>query len=150
VKKLVVLLMLFVAAGGCQLIGIHPSERTDPEDDFQHAATLMKSGNYQEAQSLYRRIITTSPLSPVAADAEYESAYLYVYADNPAKDYTLAVAGFEDFIKHHPNHLKIRDARNWAAALKAIVEAGKENEKLKKNIEQLKKLDIRHEERRRK
>lgn len=86
----------------------------------------------------------------MAPDAQFEVAYLQAAYDNPAKDFAQALAGFNEFLWRYPNHAKARDAENWRAVLKLILDMKKENDRLNKSIEQLKKLDIRHEERRNK
>jgi len=87
-------------------------------------------------------------LSPAAGDALFQAACLAAWYDNPRKDYALALQSFEDFLKRYPDHAKAQDARNWLELLKSILEARKENERLNRSIEQLKKLDIRYEEKR--
>jgi TolA-binding protein len=121
---------------------------TGPETDYRNAAAYAKERNYHEAITLYRRIAAEAPQSPEAADALFEVAYITAFYENPLKDYAQALLGFEDFLKRYPDHLKAPHARNWRAVLKVVLDARKENERLKKSIEELKKLDIRHEERR--
>ncbi len=144
------MLVMLAVPVGCVLQPPHETPTlTGPELEYQNAAALVKEKKYQEALAVYRGISTNSPQSPVAADAFFEAAYLLVFYDNPQKDYNQALSGFDEFIKRYPDHAKAEDAQNWRAVLKTILDTRKENERLLKNIEQLKKLDIRHEERRR-
>ncbi len=143
----VVMLVVFGVTEGCVLLP-KTAVMTEPEEEYQNAAALVKEKKYSEALALYREIAVDSPQSAVAADALFEAAYLQVFYDNPQKDYSQALSGFDEFLKRYPDHARAKDARNWRVALKAIVDAKKENEHLLKNIEELKKLDIRHEERR--
>jgi TolA-binding protein len=142
------MLVAFVMPAGCFIRPSWNGGLTGPESEYQDALNRVKEKKYQEALSICRKIASDSPQSPVAADAFYETAYLLVFYDNPQKDYNQALSGFDEFLKRYPDHAKAEDARNWRGVLKTILDARKENEHLIKNIEQLKKLDIRHEERR--
>ncbi|MGE5172952.1 MAG: tetratricopeptide repeat protein [Betaproteobacteria bacterium] len=151
--RLFIVLIALIVFPGCIPPTPPPSPPTEEptrlEVEYQNAAALVKEKKYQEAIAAYRAIVAESPQSPEAADALLEAAHLYVFYDNPQRDYAEAVAGFEEFLKRYPDHTKAQDARNWRAVLKTILDAKKENERLMKNIEELKELDIRHEERRR-
>ncbi len=147
--RLFIVLIALVVFPGCIPPSSPPArELTELDVEYQNAAALVKEKKYQEAIVAYRKIVAESPQSQEAADALFETAYLYVFSDNPQKDYGQALAGFDEFLKRYPDHAKARDARNWRVVLKTILDARKENEHLIKNIEELKKLDIRHEERR--
>jgi TolA-binding protein len=119
-----------------------------PEADYQRAASLIKEKRYQEAITAYRKIAAEAPSSPAAGDALFQAACLSAWYDNPRKDYAQALQAFEEFLTRYPLHARVQDARNWRDLLKTILEIKKENERLNRSIEQLKKLDIRHEERR--
>lgn len=123
---------------------------TGPEADYQNAAVLAKDKKYSEAIEAFRAIADGKPRSPFAADSLFEAAYLQAFYDNPQKDYTQALAWFEEFLKRFPKHDKSREAKNFRAMLKVIADTKKDNEQLRESIEELNKLDIRHEERRRK
>lgn len=150
--KRVLLLAIVITFYGCvpSTTPSIPAVLTDAEVDYQYARALVRGGNYHEALVVYQRILTTAPHSPQAADAEFDMAYLYVRNDFQQKDYHQALAGFEVFLQKYPQHVNVHEAKNWQVVLRSLFDSNKENERLKKNIEQLKKLDIRHEERRRK
>jgi outer membrane protein assembly factor BamD (BamD/ComL family) len=146
VRKVIACISL-IALVGCAIL---QPKKTGPEADYQNASRLIQEKKYEDAIAACRKVADSSPQSPVAADALYNAAYLNVFHDNPHKDFGQALAGFDEFLKRYPHHAKAQDARNWRSALKVIVEVRKENDRLNKKIEGLKKLDIRHEERRRK
>ncbi len=150
-RKVFALIMLvaFVLPAGCCIKPSWNGGLTESESEYQDALNKVKEKKYQEALELCRKIVSDSPQSPVAPDALFEAAYLQVMYDNPEKDYGQALSGFDEFLKRYPDHAKVEDARNWRGVLKTILDAKKENERLLQNIEKLKKLDIRHEERRR-
>jgi outer membrane protein assembly factor BamD (BamD/ComL family) len=142
----VLVLIAVILLSGCATTPV----ATGPEADYQNAAVFAKEKKYPEAIAAYRKVADDSPHSPLAADALFEASYLWAFYDNPQKDYAQALAGFDEFLKLFPTHAKARDVKNWRMVLKMIVDTKKENERLRKSIEQLNKLDIRHEERRRK
>jgi outer membrane protein assembly factor BamD (BamD/ComL family) len=119
-----------------------------PTSDYQNAAALAEKDKYPEAIAAYLKLADDTPHAPMAADSLFEASYLQAFYGNPQKDYAQALAGFEEFLKRFPKHAKAREAKNWRMVLKTIMDAKKENERLRKSIEELNKLDIRHEERR--
>jgi outer membrane protein assembly factor BamD (BamD/ComL family) len=123
---------------------------TGPETDYQNAAVFAKEKKYSDAIAAFRKIADEKPRSPFAADSLFEAAYLQAFYDNPQKDYAQALASFEEFLKRFPKHEKSSEAKNLRMILKTIVDTMKENEQLRTSIEELNKLDIRHEEMRRK
>lgn len=122
---------------------------TGPDKGFQDAAAFVKEKKYSEAIVAYKKIVAASPASALAADSLFELAVIRTLHDNPQRDYVQAIHAFEEFIRQHPGHGRTPEAQSWIYALRQVLDLKKENEHLKKNIEQLKRLDIRHEERRR-
>ncbi len=104
--------------------------------DLIAADNLAEQRKYTEAVTTYRKIIRNHPDSRWAADARFRLASTLTYHDNRHRNYTQALRQFELFLKSHPDHSKAKEARDWRQVLKTI--------------EQLKRLDIRHEKRRRK
>ncbi len=143
------MLVAFVLPAGCCIKPSWNGGLTESESEYQDALNRVKDKKYAEALAICRKIVSESPQSTVAPDALFEAAYLQVIYDSPEKDYGQALSGFDEFLKRYPDHAKAEDARNWRGVLKTILDAKKENERLLQNIEKLKKLDIRHEERRR-
>jgi len=121
-----------------------------PDAAYQAAAAAVQDKKYQEAVTTYNKILVESPHSDVAADALFQLAYVQIMHDNPQKDYAKALLHFDDFIRRYPRHARIPEAENLRFILRAIIDFRKENERLHKNIEELNKLDVQHEERRKK
>lgn len=107
------------------------------------ADNYFKKKEYANAASAYRKMLQETPDSPYALDARYGLAMTLVAADNPQKDYAQALHEFETFHNLYPEERRTPEVLNWIAVLKTL---GDRN----RSIEQLKQLDIRHEERRRK
>ena len=142
-KRSVRLLLLFLtlAVAGCGLV-------TQAGRDLANADALFEKGKYAEALDLYRKTLSLPHSAGRDAEARFAIASTLAFYDNPQKNYVQALEAFEEFLKRHPNHEKAAEALNWKHALKTLVEETRECEHLKKNIEQLKRLDIRHEEKR--
>jgi len=121
-----------------------------PDIELENAGRFIKEKRYNEALATYGRIVKQSRTSERGANALFASASARAFYDNPQKDYVLALREFDEFLRLYPNNEKARDAQNWRYFLETLLELKKENERLTTNIEQLKELDIRHEERRRK
>lgn len=124
--------------------------KADHDVDFENADRFFMEKKYSEAIAAYDKIAKDSPRSERGAQALYDAAFTHAFYDNPHKDYAVALQAFDEFLREYPNSEKASDAQNWRSILKMVQELKKENEHLTKSIEQLKNIDIRHEERRRK
>lgn len=142
--KRILVFIAVIALAGCVAF----KSPSVPDEDFQAAAAALKEKKYPEAVSAYKKILAESPQSERSADALFQLAYIQTLYDNPQRDYIKALQSFDEFIKRYSQHEKIQDAENWHAVLRTVLDLKKENDRLHKNIEQLKKLDIRHEEKR--
>lgn len=149
-QGLVLLAVIWLA--GCATITTAPTviTVTEPEKQFQDASLLVKEKRYKEATAAYSKIMADAADSPVAADALFELSLVSLYLDNPQRDTNQASRSFSDFVKRYPDHKRAGEARTWIAVFKNIQELKKQNEHLSESIEELQKLDIRHEEKRRK
>jgi len=141
-----ILLLAILGMSGCATMGALKG----PSKDMDDAALLVREKKFPEAVAVYKKIQLESPRTPLAAEAMYEAALLHASADNPQRDYQQAIRLFEDFLKQYHGNKRAHEARTWISQLKTIQDLKKENERLKMDIEQLKQLDIRHEERRKK
>lgn len=139
-----IILVLFLAAScwGCSVHGFLNSST------FPDAEALVKEKKYQEALAVYERTAKQASGTDRGGSALFSSAEIRVWYDNPNRDYTVSLQKFDEFLRQYPEHHKVREAQNWRHIIKTLLELKKENEQLIKNIEQLKRVDIRHEERR--
>ncbi len=141
-KYLLLAVLLTCCLTGCaRLLGTWDAE-------FRSADRLVAEKQYNKAIETYDRIAKESPGSERGAGALFAAAFTGAFYDNPHKDYSLALEKFDDFLRQYPDNKRATDAQNWRQLLKVVVELKKENEHLTTSIEQLKKIDIRHEERR--
>ena len=145
-NKLLLLFLCFsTALAGC----VH-SPTVLPTVQVENAGKLFNQRKYSEAVNTYRKILTASPAPApaVAAAAQYGIAFIFAYYDNPQRNYAQAIQELDEFLRLYAADSRVPEAQNLRFILKAYMEVKKENEHLNKSIEQLKKLDIRHEERR--
>jgi len=146
-RSITVLTLLAFFAGGCAGLLTGGREKV-PTLKSAEARQLQKDRKYPESIAAFQKIIEEYPNSDWAANSIYSIATAYVSAENPHKDYAQALIHFERFLNLYPQHERAADARNWRQAIKVILDAKKENERLLKNIEKLKELDMRQEQKR--
>jgi outer membrane protein assembly factor BamD (BamD/ComL family) len=120
------------------------------DSDLKDANRLVRERKFSEAVVTYGKIAKESAGTERGAQALFAEACTIAYYDNPNRDYAQALQKFDEFLRRYPDNRKAREAQNWRSLVKTVVELRKENERLTQNIEQLKKIDIKHEERRRK
>ncbi len=142
--KKVIILLAVIWLSGCATTSVV----NGPERQFQDAAVSVKEKRYKEAVAAYKKIMADSPDSPLAADALFQLALVYAHHDNPQRDYVQATRAFAEFVKRYPDNARAEEAQTWVSVLKAYQELKKKNESLGKSIEELKRLDIRHEQKR--
>jgi outer membrane protein assembly factor BamD (BamD/ComL family) len=136
-------------AGGCAgLFTSGSGDHTVPGRKSAEAIKLMEDYKYPESIAAFQKIVEEYPKSDWEANSIYSIATAYITAENPHKDYAQALIHFEKFLSLYPKHERAADARNWRQAVKMIIDSKKENERLLKNIEKLKQLDMRQEQKR--
>lgn len=148
-RYLSILILMAILFAGCA--GLFPGGQYDltvPATKSAEANKLLNEHKYPEAIAAYQKIIKEYPNSDGAANAIYYVATAFVSVQNPNKDYAQALTHFEDYLYKYPKHERAADAKNWRQAIKVILDTRKENERLLKNIEQLKQLDMRQEQKR--
>jgi outer membrane protein assembly factor BamD (BamD/ComL family) len=114
---------------------------TGPGREVYAANNLVENKKYGEAVSIYRKVLRDHPDALSAADARFALATTLAYYENPQRDYAQALQEFDEFVRLYPDDSRYRKAQNWRHVLRALHDS-------RKSIEDLKKLDIRHEEKR--
>jgi outer membrane protein assembly factor BamD (BamD/ComL family) len=144
-----------MACGGCA--GMRPDapeqqalqQANHPaRNKLMEAEKLAQEANYTEAVAAYRAVLQQHPNTEWAPEAKYGIALVCVSADNPQRDYTAAIKEFDEFLSLYPSDKRAAEAKNWRQILKVLLETKKDNDRLNKNIEKLKQLDVRQEEKR--
>lgn len=145
-------LIAILATTGCaRLTGVQGEESPESAvlELLANADMQAKSGKYADAAKTYKSVVQNYQNTQWAASAQYETAMIHLSAGNPQRDYALALAKLDEFISQNPNHARATDAKNWRQAIKTLLDLKRDNDRLNKNIERLKQLDMRQEEKRR-
>jgi outer membrane protein assembly factor BamD (BamD/ComL family) len=143
-KNLFILALLLLVAGCAGA----PAAKADHARSNQTAAAEALGKSYRDAMAKNQRIAAENPRSEAAAEARFQMAYILTLPDNPQRDYESALQAFDDYLRRYPRHPRFAEAQSWRAVLKAIVDLRAENVRLTKVIDQLKTIDIQHEEKR--
>ncbi len=139
---------LFISAG-CQTLGVEQkTEVSQPQPPIGDAKKLISERKYSDALTTLQKALHDGQYGASAPDIRYLIATVYVAADNPQRDYSQALVEFDEFLRLYPDHERAVEAKSWRHAIKLILEAKKENERLRKSIEGLKELDVRQEQKR--
>jgi len=119
----------------------------------ERSATMVARGDElaqkdpRAAHELYRSVLRDRPRDPVAPEALYRLALLYVAPDGPLHDYRAARTAFERLLTEYPDNPHAIEARAWSAALSELERTEAESAKLRANLERLKELDMEQERR---
>lgn len=148
-RAVLAIILTIATAGGCAQ---WPQSQRDGDprqiEKLAEAQKLQQDGRFAEALEAYKKILQEDPGSESAATAKFDAALILVSADNSRRDYAQAIVEFEEFISQFPQHRRAPEARSWRILLKTALDSKKENERLNKNIEKLKQLDLKQEEKR--
>jgi TolA-binding protein len=138
---------IFLILVGCaafkdasSMIGVSPLTR---------AQAFFDQGKYQEAIRVYRQIVDDDPSNRLAAEAQFRIGYTDSYFQNPKPDYAASVKEFQQVLDRFPKSQWADEAKNWIAILSQLIHQRAENQRLQKDLQQLMKLDIESEKRRR-
>jgi len=128
-----------------------PAPTPTPAPD--RSATMVARGDQlaqkdpEAAHELYRSVLRDRPRDPVAPEALYRLALLYVAPDGPLHDYRAARTAFERLLTEYPDNPHAAEARAWSVALSELERTEAESAKLRANLERLKELDMQQERR---
>lgn len=151
---IVILVIMTLGGSGCSMIcqsidGLEIRRKvTTASAKFVEAQRLIQNHKFTEAIAAYRQVIQEHPDTEWAPEAKYSIALAYVSAENPQRDYAVGIFEFDEFLSSYPQDPRAEEAKNWRTVLKAAIDTKKENDRLHKNIEKLKQLDVRQEEKR--
>lgn len=145
-------LIVSVALSACSLFSPTPdvTARSEADRMVREAEGQVRSGAYPAAARLFEEVIKRFPNSPVHDRALYGFARTLALSENSGHDYRQAHLYFDRLIREHPESVYAADARAWRGLLSAYLARTEETERLKQDIERLKKIDIEMERPRRK
>ena len=140
-----------VLLAGCA--SFRPERPPAPTPAPDRSATMVARGDQlaqkepQAAHELYRSVLRDCPRDPVAPEALYRLALLYVAPDGPLHDYRATRTAFERLLTEYPDNPHAAEARAWSVALSELERTEAESAKLPANLERLKELDMQQERR---
>jgi TolA-binding protein len=120
-----------------------------PDTTLRQAESLEQKKKFKEAAELYEKVAARDAGTDLGATALFSAGRVRSLQESPQKEYQRALQDFDEFVKTYPNSNRVGDALAWRALLRTILELKRENERLSTSIEELKRVDIQHEERRR-
>ncbi len=145
---MIIVLVLLSYLAGCARL---PQQQPQPVDaELVQADSLQHEKKYREALDIYEKVAKDSSGTERGAVALFSAGKVRLLFDSPQKEYQRALQNFDEFLARYPNDSLAADAQAWRTLLKTVLDLRKENEHLSKSIEELKRVDIRQEERRRK
>ena len=114
---------------------------------------LVAQGDYEAALEENQKVLSLSPDGPPADQALYNMGLIYAHPGNPKRDYVKSIAFFKRLIKEYPQSARAERAKIWVQliqegdnAKRAAATLTQENDKLKRMIEESRKVDIQIEE----
>ena len=143
------LILLVVLAGGLASCA-HLQPQPVQDADTRLAGSLVQEKKFKEAAELYEKVAARALGTALGAEALFSAARIRCQYDNPQKEYQHALQDLDEFLKTYPDSELAGDAQDRRSLIKTILELKKENERLSNSIEELKRVDIRHEEQRQK
>ena len=131
-----------------------------PQDEArQHllqAEKLLAQGEYEAALEENQKVLSLVGNNPPGDEALYSSGLIYAHPGNPKKDYVKSIVVFKRLIKEYPQGPRAEQAKIWVQVLqesenskRVAATVTQENDKLKRMIEESKKVDIEIEEKKR-
>ncbi len=132
--------------------------RTEPPqaEPRQHPVLLQRlvaQGDYEAALEENQKVLSLSPDGPPADQALYNIGLIYAHPGNPKRDYVKSIASFKRLIKEYPQSPRAERAKILVQliqesenAKRAAATLTQENDKLKRMIEESRKVDIQIEE----
>lgn len=150
----ILLMITAISGSGCSLIcqnmnGWGLRHKAAPASaQFIEAQKLVQARRFSEAIAAYRLVIQEHPATEWAPEAKYHIALAHVSPENPQRDYALGLSELDEFLASYPQDPRSDEAKSWRTTLRTLLDTRKENDRLNKNIEKLKQLDVRQEEKR--
>jgi tetratricopeptide (TPR) repeat protein len=120
------------------------------------AKKLLVQGDYEAALEENQKALSLSAYNPPGDEALYYMALVYAHPENPKRDYVKSIATLKRLIKEYPQSVWTEQAKIWVQVMqegenakRIAASVSQENDKLKRMIEESRKVDIEIEEKKR-
>jgi hypothetical protein len=110
--------------------------------DLERAAKLCSQGDYEGSSRETRRILSLSGKNPPGDRALFNMALIYASSENPKKDYEKARLFLQRMIRDYPQSSLVEEAKTWAKVLQENERFRQESERLKREFEQSREVDL--------
>ncbi len=128
----------------------------EPRQHLIRAQKLLVKGDYETALEENEKALSLSAKNPPGDEALYNIALVYAYPGNPKRDYVKSSATLRRLIKEYPQSPWTDQAKTWAQVMqesenakRAVAAVQQENDKLKRIIDESRKVDMEIEEKKR-
>ncbi len=152
----VALVALVLLLAGCAVPVTRPSPERLPEHLIAQAEEMIRAGDYRGAQEAYQQALSGFPKHSSTDRVLFGLARLYVTPENPGRDYRRAYETFERLLAEHPKSVWAGEARAWRELLSVYFgqreeteRARQEAQRIRKDLERLKELEMELERQRR-
>ena len=120
------------------------------------AQDFLAQSDYEEALEENRKVLSRAANGSHGDEALFNMGRIYAYPGNQKKDYVKSIAVFKRLIKEYPQSPWSEQAKIWVQVIqdnenakRAVATVAQENDKLKRMIEESKKVDLEIEEKKR-
>jgi outer membrane protein assembly factor BamD (BamD/ComL family) len=120
------------------------------------AQDLLAKGDYEAALEENQKVLSLAANNPLGDEALYNTGLIYAHPGNPKRDYVKSIVALKRLGKEYPQSPWTEQGKIWAQVLqenenskRVAVTVAQENDKLKRIIEESRKVDIEIEEKKR-
>ncbi len=146
-----------LSISGCASVDSPPLAKLPPQSEArQHlvrAQKLLAQAGYQAALEENQKALSLSANNPPGDEALYNMALIYAHSGNPKRDYARSIALFKRLDKDYPQSYWTEQGKVWThviqeaeSARRAAAAAAQENDRLKRIMEESRKVDMEIEE----
>jgi tetratricopeptide (TPR) repeat protein len=128
----------------------------ESRDHLIRAQKLLVQGDYEAALEENQKALSLSANKPPGDEALYRMTLVYAHPGNPKRDYVKSIATFKRLIKEYPQSAWTEQAKIWVQvvqesenAKRMVASLSQENDRLKRIIEESRKVDMQIEEKKR-
>ena len=109
----------------------------------------MDKGDYKGALNAGEKVIKLFPAKSPGDRALFQMGLIWVHADNPGRSYKKALECFQGVARNYPGSELSPEAEAWADTIADLIGCRKKRRALQQQLDTLKEIDIRTEEKKR-
>jgi TolA-binding protein len=110
------------------------------------AKNLLDQNDFEGALKEYQKLLTQSGQHSPADEALFQIGMIYAHFGNPKKDYGKSLTFLKKLLKDFPQSPRAEQARLWVGLLQEHERLTQTVQKLQQTLEEIKKVDIEIEE----